>query len=176
MKILFVRHGETELNVLPKKMQGISDYNLNKNGIIQAEKVRDVLENEKIDVMIVSPLKRALQTAQIINQKHNIELIVDDRIKELNYGDLEGTMYKKEYWDMDYDYSSIHGENIKDLKIRVYKFIEEIKIKYSNKTVLVVSHGGVARMFRCYFEGIPNNKNLANYGIKNCEVKEFYTE
>lgn len=172
MRILFVRHGATNLN-MPRRMQGASNSKLNENGISQAEETREKLKNENINVIISSPQIRALETAQIINKEHNIEIIIDDRIKEMNYGEIEGDLYKPEYWNMDFDYASVNGENITDFIKRVYNFIDEIKEKYKDKTVLITSHGGVSRIFRCYFEGIPENKNLANYGIKNCEVMEI---
>ena len=70
MKVKFVRHGETDLNRPIRKMQGVSDYDLNENGIKQAEETRDKLATEDIDVIISSPLKRARHTAEIINEAH----------------------------------------------------------------------------------------------------------
>ena len=89
MKIIFVRHGQTNLNN-PKRMQGISDLELNDNGIEQANNIRKVIENKNIDIIIVSPLKRAIQTAEIINVNMQKEVIIDERIMETNFGNLEG--------------------------------------------------------------------------------------
>ena len=85
MKIIFVRHGQTNLNN-PKRMQGISDLELNDNGIEQANNIRKVIENKNIDIIIVSPLKRAIQTAKIINLNMQKEVIIDERIIEMNFG------------------------------------------------------------------------------------------
>lgn len=139
MKILFVRHGQTNLNN-PRRMQGISNEELNATGKEQADEIRKILENKKIDLIIVSPLKRAMQTAKIINSNINKEIIIDERIIEMNYGALEGEVYCKDYWDMDYDYKSINGENISDFQERIYNFIEDIKVKYREKNVLIVAH------------------------------------
>ncbi len=79
MKILFVRHGQTDLNN-PRRMQGISDLELNEIGINQAEVVRKKLEKYNIDFIIVSPLKRAVQTAKIINTNMHKKIIIDKRI------------------------------------------------------------------------------------------------
>ena len=121
-------------------MQGISDLELNDIGKEQADEIRKSLENKKIDLIIVSPLKRAVQTAEIINFNMNKEIIIDKRIIEMNYGTLEGKIYCKEYWNMDYDYKSIKGENIPDFQKRIYNFIEDIKVKYREKNVLIVAH------------------------------------
>ena len=139
MKILFVRHGQTNLNN-PRRMQGISDLELNDIGKEQANKIRKTMEDKKIDFIITSPLKRAIQTAEIINFNINKEIIIDKRIKEMNYGALEGELYRKDYWNMDYDYKSINGENISEFQDRIYNFIEDIKIKYKEKNVLIVAH------------------------------------
>ncbi len=88
MKITFVRHGETDLNRPIRKMQGITNYDLNENGIKQAQNTRDKLADGEFDLIITSPLKRAKHTAEIINEKKNIPLICDDRIIERNYGNL----------------------------------------------------------------------------------------
>ena len=81
-----------------------------------------------------------MQTAEIINSNMNKEIIIDKRITEINYGTLEGKTYCRDYWDMDYGYKSINGENISDFKDRIYNFIEDIKIKYREKNALIVAH------------------------------------
>ena len=75
MKVKFVRHGQTDLNSPIRKMQGISDYDLNSNGIKQAEETRDKLANEDFDIIISSPHKRAKHTAEIINEKKNVNAV-----------------------------------------------------------------------------------------------------
>ena len=63
---------------------------INNTGIKQAEKTRDLIKNEKIDLILCSPLKRARQTAEIINQNRNINMVIDERISERNFGEFEG--------------------------------------------------------------------------------------
>lgn len=173
MIVKFVRHGETDLNSPIKKMQGISNYDLNENGIKQAELTRDKLSKEKFDIIIASPLKRAKHTAEIINEYQKLDLIFDDRIIERNYGDLEGKEYKIEYNNLDYDYESIGGEPFKLYKARLLDFISDIKEKYYDKKVLVVAHNGVISVLSCILEGKPEDNNFASRGIKNGEIKEF---
>ena len=139
MRILFVRHGQTDLNN-PRRMQGISDAELNDTGKKQANAIREIIENEKIDFIISSPLKRAIQTAKIINSNMNKEILIDKRIIEMNYGALEGEIYSRDYWNMDYDYKRIDGESILDFQKRIYNFIEEIKVKYKENNILIVAH------------------------------------
>ncbi len=54
----------------------------------QTEKTRDFLKNEKVD--LISPLKKAIQTAKIINQGRNIRMIIDERVSERDFGEFEG--------------------------------------------------------------------------------------
>ncbi len=72
LKIIFVRHGQTNLNInnknIIKKMQGQSDLELNDIGKSQAVKVREKIKEKDVDIILVSPLKRAQQTAKIINE------------------------------------------------------------------------------------------------------------
>ena len=173
MKITFVRHGETDLNYPVRRMQGVSDYDLNINGIKQAEDIKNKLAEEDFDIIISSPLKRAKRTAEIINELKKIDIIFDDRIIERNYGQLEGQLFKKEYCNLDYDFESIGGESINIYKARLKDFIFDIKKKYYNKKVLVVAHNGVISVISCILEGEPEDKNFENRGIKNGEIKEF---
>ena len=66
MAVLMTRHGQTDQNV-EKRVQGKADIELNATGIEQAKITSEKLKDEKIDIIISSPLKRAKQTAEIIN-------------------------------------------------------------------------------------------------------------
>lgn len=173
MKITFVRHGETDLNRPIRKMQGITNYDLNENGIKQAQNTRDKLADGEFDLIITSPLKRAKHTAEIINEKKNIPLICDDRIIERNYGNLEGELFKEDYCNLNYDFESINGEPIEAYLARLKDFLSDIKQKYDNKKILVVAHNGVIGVISCLLEGMPEDGDYSSRGIGNGEVKEF---
>ena len=173
MKVTFVRHGETDLNRPIRKMQGITNYDLNENGIKQAQTTRDKLADGEFDLIITSPLKRAKHTAEIINEKKNIPLIYDDRIMERNYGDLEEELFKEEYCNLNYDFESINGEQTDAYLARLKDFLSDIKQKYNNKKILVVTHNGVIGVISCLLEGMPEDGDYAGRGIGNGEVKEF---
>ena len=89
MAILMIRHGETDWNVA-KKVQGKADIPLNENGIEQAKTARQKLKNEKIDIIICSPLKRARQTAEIINAEIQCPILYEEGITERDFGEFEG--------------------------------------------------------------------------------------
>ncbi|WP_240620132.1 histidine phosphatase family protein, partial [Peribacillus acanthi] len=88
-KICLIRHGETDWNSLGK-LQGRTDIALNKQGILQAEECRQFLKESKWDLIVTSPLLRAKQTAEIINQDFNVPLIEMKEFLERDYEDAEG--------------------------------------------------------------------------------------
>lgn len=173
MKIKFVRHGETDLNMPVRRMQGVSDYDLNANGVRQAEQTRDALAGENYDVIFSSPLKRAKHTAEIIASVHNAPLLLDERVRERDYGALEGDLFKEEYCALDFDFEKIGGEAYVEYLARLFDFLKEIKQKYDGKNVLVVAHNGVISVLGCLLEGEPADRNYISKGVKNGEVKEF---
>ena len=64
-------------------------------------------------------------------------------------------------------------ETIPELFKRVSLFLDEIKEKYKDKNILIVTHGGVARGVYFYFNEIPKDGKLENFGSGNCEIKEY---
>lgn len=174
--LIFVRHGETKKNTLKVTPQR-DDTPLNKNGKDQAKQTAQLLSKTKIDLIFCSPLLRAKQTCKEINKYHNAKIIYDDRIIEREYGIYAGKKYpddvRYKFWNYLEKVNYENAENISDLFSRIYKFIDEIKLKYKDKNVLVVSHGGVGRVFHCYFNGIPQNGELVSLLIKNAEAKEY---
>ena len=90
MKVYVIRHGQTDWNLLGK-IQGQTDIKLNDTGRNQAKETGMQIQNEKIDLIITSPLKRAKETAEIINKNFNVSIIEDDRLLERKYGRNEGS-------------------------------------------------------------------------------------
>lgn len=176
MRILITRHGQTDWN-LEHKVQGKADIDLNETGKKQAEETREKLWNEKIDLIICSPLKRAKQTAEIMNQGRNIPILYDDRISERNFGELEGKRQEEfdfhGFWSYERNLSYERAENIRIFFERVYAFLDEIQQTYSGKNILLVAHGGVSIPVHCYFNGIPKEDDLLKLVLKNCEYATY---
>lgn len=173
MKIILVRHGETDWN-LKHIMQGITDIPLNEKGKEQALMVSKKLENTKIDVCFSSPLKRAVQTLNIITK---VSPIIDNRLIERNMGELEGKNHKyydaKLYWNYKIN-SNLYGvESISSLFKRVTDFFYEIRDKYYNSTVLIVSHGATIRALHYVISGYNEDTNFLDTKTPNCCVFEY---
>lgn len=172
--LYFVRHGQTNWNV-EGRVQGTSDTELNEVGMAQAEKLAQELKDVDIDLIICSPLKRARKTAEIINRSKNCEIIVDKNFIERDFGEFEGRTREEypmaDFWNYKANYKYEKAECMSDFFNRIYKALDEIKEKYLDKNVLIVSHGGVSRPVKCYFNGIP--ENMLSLGMNNCEVVKF---
>ena len=176
MRFFYVRHGQTDWNLARKMQGGQTERPLNETGIQQAEETRKTLEGKEFDIVIVSPMKRAIQTAEIILDNRNVPIITEERLRERKLGELEGNpvteQCEEEIWDCKLNKSYKNGESVLEFEKRVLEFIEEAKEKYKDKTVLIVAHGGVAKVFKKYLYGVPKNNNLNQYGMKNCEIIE----
>lgn len=175
MNIYVIRHGKTNNNELGL-FNGRNDEDLNEIGIKQAKKARNMLKDFNIDLIFCSPMKRTMHTADIINI-NRIPITYDNRLIERDTGDLTLKPYKmidrEEYWN----YCSTKYKNVEpisELFERVSSFIDEIRVKYKNKNILVVTHNGVSRGFYAYFHGIPEDGRILKIGTqKNCEIKKY---
>jgi probable phosphoglycerate mutase len=85
----FVRHGQTAWNA-ERRLQGHADIPLNETGISEAEMVAAEYKGHSFAAVYSSPLKRAYETARIINRLHGHEIKTHDALKEATYGSLEG--------------------------------------------------------------------------------------
>ncbi|MBR4927084.1 MAG: histidine phosphatase family protein [Alphaproteobacteria bacterium] len=89
--IYLFRHGETPLNAAHILQGHIPHPELTQNGIMQARSIAEKLKNYPVQILYSSPLKRARQTADIVNEIFNIPVFEDDRLKEIHLGDLDGS-------------------------------------------------------------------------------------
>lgn len=174
MKLLFVRHGKTEWNK-EKKMQGSVDISLSKEGIVHAQKMAEKLQATKIDVAFCSPLTRTKETMDIINgvRKDKIPIIYNEAIAERDYGLYEGRNKKLFNYDLVWDYSNpLNIENFFEFAWPIIRFIFGTLLRaYKDKTVLIVSHGGVSKIFEMLLSRnslLP--EEVASYLPDNSEV------
>ncbi len=175
MKLWIIRHGQTDWNK-NGKIQGSTDIELNETGIKQAEEVIPLFNEYSFDLIISSTLKRAMKTAQIINKEKNIEIIYDSRLIERHCGDYEGTpttLDEEPLFNINTNVSTHNIEPVNDLYKRVSSILDEVKEKYKDKKVLLVTHGGTTRAIETYFLGVDKNGIMPPETIKNCEIREY---
>ncbi|MCY7915363.1 histidine phosphatase family protein, partial [Bacillus haynesii] len=137
--ICLIRHGETDWNALGK-LQGRTDIPLNETGKKQAKETGAFLKGSDWDVIITSPLRRAKETAEIINQYLGLEIIEMEDFIERNYGDAEGMPFEERtrlYPDKEYP----NQESKEALAERLMAGVQKVSERYPDKKVLIVAHG-----------------------------------
>lgn len=174
--ILYVtRHGETIRNKLGL-IQGQTEWDLTEKGIKDAEELRDTVDKLDIDVVISSPLKRAVDTASIITS-NKYPINIDDRIIERNWGMCEGAHIEEvdtvKCWNFFINTDDNKIERVQDLLARVSEFLEDIKVRYKDKNVLVVTHSAVLRAIHYCLHPIPEDGDMSKLEIPNLRLIEY---
>ena len=152
--ITFVRHGQTDFNK-NHRWQGSTDNILNGTGIEQAKDAAEKLKGEKFDLIIASPLKRARQTAEIINEELGLEIEFEKDLQEQHYGDWEGAYSEDLMKEHDTDIDGLrqmtapNGEPFDG----VVKRVQKVLAKYRGKKILIVAHGHVYMATLCATQG-----------------------
>lgn len=151
MKFIFVRHGKTHFNEI-NLTQGWCDSPLSQLGVKQVENMSLQLKDYCINKAYTSPLGRAVETSEIILQSHNIAPVYDKRLKEVDFGILEGinTQFVRELhvessdWvdTLEMDYRPYKGEDLHSVITRQREVINDIvENSQEDDTILVVGHG-----------------------------------
>lgn len=157
MEIVFIRHGQTDVNK-SGKIQGASiDAELNETGRKLAQDSARNFDESQFNAVYASPMKRALETARIFT-KDQKDIILDKRLLEFDYGEWDGALLSEmaqkypdaiDPWgkaDGNYIKYAPHGESMDELEKRCASFLDEIIKKYPDEKVLVVAHGTLIRM------------------------------
>ena len=107
----------------------------------------------------------------------DLDIIIDKRIIERSVGSLEGKdskIYKNHnYYDFKLNSNEYGVETVKDLFARAENFLNDVKKKYSDKTVLVVSHGATIRALHYVISGYNEDTNFLDTKTPNCCVFEY---
>lgn len=168
MILYVVRHGQTEANK-NHLFNGINEGDLTNKGIEQAKELIPFIKNINIDRIFSSPLRRTVHTAELLNI-NNKEIFKDERLIERDCGKytLEPTNLikdKSKLYSLENTYTEF--ESFQSIIDRTKNFIEEIKTKYIDENILVVTHGDVIIGFQKYF-----NIKSTEYP-KTCELIKF---
>lgn len=163
-RLLMVRHGVTEYNDT-RRFCGFSDIELSSEGLQQVEKLRDRLENEKIDAVYSSDLSRAMVTAEVISTGRDVEAIACPELREVNYGDAEGLTFQEigqRYPEVSrfiatFDLEELAfpgGESFSQFIERTNTFLNRLEDHQPSESVLVVSSSGPLRVLVCSLFGV----------------------
>jgi len=158
--LCFVRHGETDWNKAGR-IQGHHQVPLNEKGRIQAKSLCKQLSSYHFDVCYSSDLIRAGETADLLTELQNKEVMYDERLRERDVGQWVGA--DREAYQI---YRQKDGKGIEsdsEMRERIHHFIGEISQKHSECKILVVTHGGVIRNL----VGELTGKNIEEIQVSN---------
>jgi len=172
--ICLIRHGQTDWNA-EQRLQGQTDIPLNERGKLQAKECARFLTDAKWDVLLTSPLKRAKQTAEIIQKQVDLPIIEVKAFAEKSFGDAEGmTKVEREKSLLKRPYPN--EEEAHAFQERIMKGLETINRDYPDQKVLLVAHGAVIRLILDILsdgELTSNQTVLMNACISNIHFEEM---
>ena len=186
--ILLIRHGETAWNAV-RRLQGHIDIDLNPEGQRQAAAVARALASEKLDAIISSDLKRALQTAEAIAAHHQVPLHVDPDLRERGYGAFEGLLYTEIAERYPEDFAAWQARHVESVmphgerKAESFREFYERSIaalaswaeKHPGQAIAVVAHGGV---LECAYRAATGMSldSPRDFQVKNASINRFTFE
>ena len=149
-KVYLLRHGHID-NGSEKRYLGRTDIPLDALGLEQAQGLCEYFKAIHLDAIFTSPLKRCVQTTEIISNKYQVV----EAFSEIDMGDWENMpmshikshfpkLYAQRGEDLEY-FTPPHGENFHNVAQRVMKAFNEIVLNYSG-TIIIVAHAGVNRV------------------------------
>lgn len=180
-KLVLVRHGQTDANAR-RIWQGWTESPLSALGVKQAEATARHLAaiGERFDHLVSSPLQRAHHTAQILGQAIGLLPTVDQRLKEMGFGEIEGLTFE----EFEARYPEVHrqwlersdlsftwpgGESRAGFHRRVQRAAKEILNRHQGKKIVLVAHGGTLRAILAHL--FPEELGQWwSYGLGNCSL------
>ncbi|MFH1650045.1 MAG: histidine phosphatase family protein [Candidatus Woesearchaeota archaeon] len=180
MQIYLLRHAETDYTKV-SRIQGTSDVPLNAEGSIMAAKVGSHAKNLGVTHIYSATLKRARQTAEIVNRELGLEIDYDSRLNERDYGGWTHKLWSdvlkenpnlNRVWAQEGTaFKPPKGESIDDVVSRTLNFFEElIKHHGQNDRILIVSHGGPLKIILGYAKGLFKGDYYKQNLLNTCEL------
>lgn len=157
--ILLARHGQTNDNLEPIRVQGFRDTPLNDTGRGQADELAQRISGgEPIGSLWASDLSRARETAEIVGARIGLQPKLDPRLREANRGEWEGRLFV----DIEREQPELYGawlraggefrfpggESLLDQQTRVSEALAELHAG-ADRPALAVCHGGCIRVMLC---------------------------
>jgi alpha-ribazole phosphatase len=179
-RLLLIRHAEPDEDARGR-CYGRLDVGLSPRGLASAERLAEHLRKVAIDVVYVSPRQRAVQTAAALGGT----VTIDARLRELDFGRLEGRTYDEiereqpelfRCWmETPTQVRFPDGESYADLRERVASAVEDVVAAERDRTVALVSHGGVIRAALAVALGLPDERAFSlDVGYARVSVVDWF--
>ncbi len=177
--LYLIRHGQTEANVR-HQLVGHLDIPLDELGVQQAKQVGLRMKEVRLDAIISSPLQRARVTASEVAAHQRLDLMMEERLREVHFGHAEGLtlaeaaerfpeLLRLRDDPLDNQFGWPGGDVRADFNSRVFSTISEIAYTWRERHVAIVCHGGVIGSFIAQLDGGSPN-DYASYPVANCSV------
>jgi probable phosphoglycerate mutase len=163
--ILLARHGETQWN-LERRWQGWADPPLNDTGRAQAQALAEQLRDTPFDAVYTSDLRRAHETAEIVAAPHDVPVVADQGLREIDVGSFSGLTHTEVMERFGGERTD--GETREQHAARVLAAVERIARVHLGERILLVTHGGTIRALHTHALGEPTHP------IENCSVLELH--
>ena len=182
VRIILVRHGETNWNKTHCLQGAGSDVPLDGVGERQAERLAARLKKEKVAAVYSSPLQRARYTAQAIASKHDLSVEAVAGLEEIGLGRFEG-FPSAELPEHFHQFIALNkhlennpaGEPIEDVQKRAWHVVETIVSAHREGAVVAVSHYFVISSLVCRVLGLPLD-NLGRLRMSPATLSAFTIE
>lgn len=174
MKLYLTRHGQTDWNV-QNKICGQVEAHLTDEGRAQAARMAEQVAKTGVNLILTSPLERTRDTARIVASRIGAPVMLEPRLIEQSFGEYEGrNLHDPSYLEQRENllWHFPGGESAVQVLHRAYGVLEDVKRKYPDRTVLLVTHGCFCRAARSYFQDIPPGAYYQFY-MKNCDLLTF---
>ena len=173
MKIYLVRHCSTQYSE-EKIYCGSTDAPLSACGEAEAEHLAKISDHYNFDFILSSPLLRARVTANALARSRNIPIFYDDRLRERDFGDFEGTSCARadgRRFRYSFALKYPNGESNLEVAARIYSLLDELRTRDA-ENILLVSHGSACRIIRSYFVEMTDEEFYA-YSQPNGSIVEY---
>lgn len=181
-RLIMVRHGYSKSNK-SFRFTGHSNIGLDEQGLEQAERVGEYFKANKIDKLYSSDLIRAYDTAKPISNATGLEIIADERLREINGGKWEGKTFAELESDFSKDYQiwlndigrarCTGGESMLELANRIFNAVKELCEANEGKIICIVTHATPIRAICTAADGLPFEDMKEEAYVDNASVSSF---
>ena len=184
-KIYLIRHGQTDSNS-NRQFQGRIDNPLNAKGVAQAEALARYMRNVPLDAIYCSSMLRARMTAAPLAMDHNLPYRPLELLQEVSFGAWEGMAYDEinRRWPEEMtlfltrpgDWIPPEGESFAEVQKRCHAAFKQIFAEQGHdKSIAIISHGGIIRAQLCALLDMPLNSfwKLAVHNVGISVVEDW---
>lgn len=179
-RLLLIRHAEPDEDARGR-CYGRLDVGLSPAGLAGAKRLAETLREVELDAVYASPRLRAVQTAAAFGASPT----VDDRLRELDFGRLEGRTYDeiereqpelfRRWMEAPTQVRFPGGESYAELRDRVAAAVDDVVTAHAGRTVALVSHGGVVRAALAVALGLPDERAFSlDVGYARVSVVDWF--